>query len=422
MIDERSLHPPRGMNDWLPPQYDGLIDLMNKFALTAESFGYRRIETPVVENFEVLKAKAGPDIINEIYYFRDKAGRELGLRFDMTVPVARVVSYRQDLPKPIRFYYVTKVWRYDEPQQGRYREFHQYGVELIGSPTIMSDAEVLSLSIISLRNAGAVNVLAKVSDRRVIDYLLDKKGVSIQARAGVLRALDKRGKIEQEDIIKLLINEGIPRETASELVNAAGLEVPISEAGPTLKELGMSSELINYYESLPQLLDSYEVSQGVRLNLGIVRGLDYYTGFVFELFMSDFNLSVGGGGRYDNLIGIYSGQNVPATGFAIGVERVFLAMSTTQPPHVIDYYVYVTDQSLLDIAIKISNKLRLRGFRVIMDLGDKSLRAALDYASRLGSLKFIILGKREAQRGAIKVRDMELWQEEEVPISKILEN
>ncbi len=141
-MDERTLHPPRGMNDWLPPQYDGLVSLMAKFSAAAESFGYRRIETPAVENFEVLKAKAGSDVVNEIYYFKDKAGRELGLRFDMTVPpTARVVSYRQDLPKPIRFYYTTKVWRYDEPpQQGRYREFHQYGVELIGSSTTASDA------------------------------------------------------------------------------------------------------------------------------------------------------------------------------------------------------------------------------------------------------------------------------------------
>ncbi|WP_188596935.1 histidine--tRNA ligase [Thermocladium modestius] len=419
-MDERTLHPPRGMNDWLPPQYDGLVSLMAKFSAAAESFGYRRIETPAVENFEVLKAKAGSDVVNEIYYFKDKAGRELGLRFDMTVPTARVVSYRQDLPKPIRFYYTTKVWRYDEPQQGRYREFHQYGVELIGSSTTASDAEVLALSLISLQQAGAVDATAKVSDRRVIDRLLDRNGVPSRSRPGVLRALDKRGKISDEEIMKLIMDEGLSREAAHNLVAAASIDVPLPEAGNAIREAGAGDDLVNYHESLFHALDSYGVGKQIRLNLGIVRGLDYYTGFVFELFLKDYGLSVGGGGRYDDLIKIYSGQDVPATGFAIGVERVFLAMNSQASGNPVDYYVYAMDPSLMDIGIKLANSLRSRGFKVILDLGDKSLRSALDYASRLGSLKFVLIGKREVQQGLVRVRDMSLWQEEDVPLSKFM--
>lgn len=153
VFDDKDLRPVRGMKDLTPEEYYPMMQIFDKLARVAESFGYLRVETPALEHYEILKAKAGEDVINEIYYFKDKAGREVGLRFDMTVPVARVVSYRVDVPKPIRWYYITKVWRYDEPQHGRYREFHQFGIEFIGSSSVRADAEVLAVGVEALRRS-----------------------------------------------------------------------------------------------------------------------------------------------------------------------------------------------------------------------------------------------------------------------------
>jgi len=223
------LQPPRGMNDWTPDKYYSLMSIARRFSTVAESFGYSAIETPALEHLEVLKAKAGEEVINEIYYLRDKAGRELGLRFDMTVPVARVLSYRRDFPRPIRLYYVSKVWRYDEPQFGRFREFYQFGVEHVGSPTVQSDAEVLALAVKALEAVNLPQLMVRVSDRRVMDQVLEKLGINA-ARDAVLRVLDKRGKVPDEELVRLLVKEGVEEGKAKYLVDLAGVNTPIGES------------------------------------------------------------------------------------------------------------------------------------------------------------------------------------------------
>lgn len=418
-MEDWLLQPPRGMIDWTPDKYYGLINVASRLSRVAESFGYSAIETPALEHFEVLKAKAGEEVINEIYYLKDKAGRELGLRFDMTVPIARVVSYRRDLPRPIRLYYVSKVWRYDEPQFGRFREFYQFGVEHIGSPTVQSDAEVLALAIKALEAVNLPQLMVRVSDRRIMDYLLSKMGITAN-RDAVLRILDKRGKVPDEELTKLLIREGISEEYSERLVNIANVRVPIGDAGSELKRLGVSDELVSYIESLSNALSHYGVVDKVYLDLSIVRGLDYYTGFVFELYTDRLKLAVGGGGRYDELIKIYSGEDVPAVGFAIGIERVMLALGegiSHQPA--VDFYIYPIEQAYYGMGIKIADKLRSLGLRVVVDVGKPSLRSALEYAAKIGARKFIIIGRREAERGVVRIRDLETWSEEDVPLSKV---
>lgn len=419
-MEDWLLQPPRGMNDWTPDKYYSLITVASRLSKVAESFGYSAIETPALEHFEVLKAKAGEDVINEIYYLKDKAGRELGLRFDMTVPVARVLSYRRDFPRPIRLYYVSKVWRYDEPQFGRFREFYQFGVEHVGSPTVQSDAEVLALAVKSLESVNLPQLTVKVSDRRIMDQLLSKININT-AREPVLRVLDKRGKVTDDELIKLLIKEGIDKARAESLVAIASTRVPIVDSVRELRELGVGDNLINYVESLANALTDYGVANRVYLDLSIVRGLDYYTGFVFELYTDKIKLAVGGGGRYDELLKVYSGEDVPAVGFAIGIERVMLALGEGQgsiPP--VDYYIYPMEGSCYGMAVRIAEKLREGGLRVIVDVGKPSLRSALEYAARIKARKFIIIGRREIERSVVRVRDLETWSEEDIPLSKIL--
>ena len=424
VFDDKDLRPVRGMRDLTPEEYYPMLQVFDKLARVAESFGYLRVETPALEHYEILKAKAGEDVINEIYYFKDKAGREVGLRFDMTVPVARVVSYRVDVPKPIRWYYITKVWRYDEPQHGRYREFHQFGIEFIGSSSVRADAEVLAVGVEALRALGIGDFRVRINDRRVVDQLLSKLGISNELRPSVLRIMDKRGKVPDDELLKMLRDLGLSNDTAQEVLRLANTSEGIDKAVDSFREFGVSDEFIKYYNELIDLLDMYGVRNYMDLDMGIVRGLDYYTGIVFEMYVPDYKLSVGGGGRYDNLIEIYSGKPMPASGFAMGIERLLEVLeqrgTLKRVTPQIDYYVYVlgNDRNYLLLGYKLASNLRSRGNKVILDTGEKSLRSALEYASKINVKYFIIVGPKEVSQGFVKVRDMNNWSEREVPLSE----
>jgi histidyl-tRNA synthetase len=418
------LKPVRGMRDLTPEEYYPMLQIFDRLARVAESFGYLRVETPALEYYEILKAKAGEDVVNEIYYFRDKADREVGLRFDMTVPVARVVSYRVDLPKPIRWYYITKVWRYDEPQHGRYREFHQFGIEFLGSSSVRADAEVLTIGVESLKALELGDFRIRVNDRRIIEQLLARLGIPNDAKQGVLRIMDKRGKVPDDELERMLIGLGLTREVAQEVLRLANTTEGLNKVPDLLKELGVGDDFIKYYNDLVDFLGMYGVLDYMSMDLGIVRGLDYYTGIVFEMYVPDYKLSVGGGGRYDNLVEIYSGKPMPASGFAMGIERLMEVLEQRGsikrgfPP--IDYYIYVVgnDRNHIALGYKLAGRLRVQGNKAIVDTGEKSLRSALEYASKINVRYFVIVGPKEVSQGVVKVRDMATWSEKDIPLSE----
>ncbi|MEM3325914.1 MAG: histidine--tRNA ligase, partial [Thermoproteus sp.] len=369
-----------------------------------------------VEHFEVLARKAGREIVNEIYYFRDKAGRELGLRFDMTVPVARVLSYRLDEPKPVRWYYFTKVWRYDEPQHGRYREFYQFGVELIGSASPRADAEVIALMARSIEAVGLRDYLIKINDRAVMDRILASMGVE-GSREEVLRALDKRGKVPDEVLLEMLVEAGMRKESAEVLMGMISEPRPISEAPETFSKY--DKELGERYALLIKALEAYGVVDKTALDFSIVRGLDYYTGMVFEAFAGEYKLAVGGGGRYDNLIELYSGVKTPALGFAIGVERLMEAAGISRVDRPLEYYIYPITEEAYRTAVKVAEALRSKGASVAIDLGELTLKEALEHAAKTGVKYFVIIGKKELERGVVKIRDMAKRVEFEVELNRL---
>ncbi len=426
-MEETLLKPVRGMRDLLPEDYYPLLEVGNRLCKVAELYGYQRVETPAVEHFEILKAKAGEEVVNEIYYFKDKAGRELGLRFDLTVPIARVVSYRKDLPKPIRWYYFTKVWRYDEPQHGRYREFHQFGIELIGTSSVYADAEVLQLLSDSLRYVSLENFEIRINDRQVVEHILRNLGIdSNELKVSILRILDKRGKVSDEELRNMLTNLGLSVNIVDDLLNIANIKVPLEKSVDILEDLKVPEHIVQRYSVLIEELKTSNHISSMFYDFSIVRGLDYYTGFVFEVYVPEYRLAVGGGGRYDDLIRIYSGTEVPALGFAIGVERLVEALTLQnklpKPRLGPDFYIYVIKREgkLRELCYRIATELRKRGYKVIIENSDKSLRAALEYASKLGARYFIIVGPREVEQGKVKLRDLEKWEEKEIAINELL--
>ncbi len=407
--------PPRGMRDWLPPQFYALRHMEDVLSRVAESFGYRRVETPVVEHFEVLAKKAGREVINEIYYFKDKAGRDLGLRFDMTVPVARALSYSLDMPRPVRWYYFTKVFRYDEPQHGRYREFYQFGIELVGSASPRADAEVLQVLAESLSAAGAADYVVKINDRRAVDKMLETLGLSAY-RDAVYRALDKKLKLPREEVVAIMTSGGVSRDKAEKIYDMSS-EVALQDAVDLLA--GLDQSLGAHYAKLVKYLD---VSTGLgrfRFDMSIVRGLDYYTGIVFEAFAGEYKLAVGGGGRYDDLLELYSGIKTPALGFAIGVERLMEAVGLHSVEKPLDYYIYIFDDEAYPQAVAVAKKLRGAGFSVAVELGEKSLKDAFEYILKIGTRYLIIIGKKELERGVVKIRDLQRREEYERPINEL---
>lgn len=406
--------PPRGMRDWLPPQFYALRHMEETLSKVAEAFGYRRVETPVVEHFEVLAKKAGQEVVNEIYYFKDKAGRDLGLRFDMTVPIARVISYNLSLPRPIRWYYFTKVFRYDEPQHGRYREFYQFGIELIGSASPRADAEVLQVFTQALDAVGARSYIVKINDRRVVDKLLERLGVSAY-RDVIYRALDKKLKLSREEVIKLMAEGGVSLDTAERIYDIAE-EMSIEEAVNVITKL--DSGLGSFYNKLLKYLEAAVSLDKFRFDMSIVRGLDYYTGMVFEAFAGEYKLAVGGGGRYDDLLELYSGVKMPALGFAIGVERLMEAVGLEGVEKPLDYYIYIFDDDAYPHAVAIAKRLRSAGYSVVVELGEKNLKEVFEYILKIGTRYLIIIGKKELEKGVVKIRDLQRREEFEKPLSE----
>ncbi|MEM2475701.1 MAG: histidine--tRNA ligase, partial [Thermofilaceae archaeon] len=318
---------PRGTRDYLPEECRVRRKVLERLRSVFESYGYGEVVTPAFEHLELLSAKAGEEVVDQIYSFSDKAGRKLGLRFELTTPIARIVAERADLWKPVRFYYIQPVWRYEEPQRGRLREFWQAGVELIGLPGVMGDSEVVAVMVNALRKAGLTKFTVHVNDRRLIEGLLQWAGLDAERIPAALRVIDKLEKRGVEyvrsELGNMIRDSGRLSRLMEYLTSEDPLSLPIDDLPPAAREGAISLR-----ELLEELDESYGILSYVKPDLSIVRGLDYYTSLVYETKtpLGGELGSVAGGGRYDDLIKLVGGPPLPATGMAIGVERLIEAL------------------------------------------------------------------------------------------------
>ncbi|NPA86079.1 MAG: histidine--tRNA ligase [bacterium] len=401
------MRPVKGTRDILPEDWYFRERVAEKLCKVLESYGYRRIETPVLEHFEVLARKAGEEIKEEIYYFKDKAGRELGLRFDMTVPVVRIVASRPDIPLPIRWYYYSRVWRYDEPQRGRYREFWQVGAELLGIPGLEADVELLDL-ILACFGALELEVKIYVNSREIVEQLLALLGLE-QKKAELLRILDKKRKLaetEFEEEIKKICGE-----KANAVLEFANITAKLEKAIDVLQSLGLETQKL---ETLAELLKAAGIYNRIVFSADIVRGLDYYTGLCYEVYSDQFNLAIGGGGRYDNLVALYCGRHVPATGFALGFDRILslleqLGRAEKSVPK-IDYWIYYTAPEYYGLAVQLARALRKQGYSCVVEITGRKLKAVLSRISSMARF-LVILGKKEVEQGMFYVKNLETGEE-----------
>ena len=329
--------PLKGFRDFLPPAAAAREKVLGTIKTVFQTYGFLPLETPALEYKEVLTGKYGSEGDKLLYSFQDKGERDVAMRYDLTVPLARVVAeYQNELPMPFKRYQVAPVWRADRPQKGRFREFTQCDADVVGTSSIFADAEVIACFNTALQELGIGEVIIKINNRKVLDGLMRAAKIDAAKTADAIRALDKLEKIGEDAVRGELASAGIQTTQADELFNllGQGLEDPKDVLGK-LEGIDGAGELAELLEVLLQMgVKNYKV------DLTLARGLDYYTGTIFELVLPDAREfgSVAGGGRYDNLVGMFSrpaggqaGKKVPAVGGRLGIHPPISPPTPLQP-------------------------------------------------------------------------------------------
>lgn len=414
---------PRGMRDIEPKESTALEYVRQKFIETSKLFGFQFMEPSPIELVSVIETKSGPSIKNEIYYFKDKGEREIALRFDFTIGLTRYAVSQKSMRLPAKFSTFGGVWRYDEPQKGRYRFFHQWDVEIYGEPNTESDAEIIDFASKFFSNLKLQNITIEICDRGLIESYVKNifKTDSHEVIGDILRAVDKIQKKRKQEIIKEYQEKGY---SANDLAKA--LEFSQIKGTPQDIEKQIDVASLKNWDKILHLFESLK-NRGVenaRVNFGIVRGLDYYSGIVFEIFDSSSDLgALVGGGRYDTLTKAFGRTDMGATGAAGGVERIMHSLEkqgiTSLSINECVWVAFVNDE-MKKIAINTASGLRLRGIPAEVDLAGKSLRKQMDLAS--DSKYVIIVAPKEYSEGSVVIRNMNDGSEKQVKLDSLLSN
>ncbi|MFL6475556.1 MAG: histidine--tRNA ligase [Nitrososphaera sp.] len=398
---------PRGMRDLDPGEYANINYIRDRFFQVAGLFNFQIAEPSPIEMLATLEAKSGAAISNEIYAFTDKGGRNIALRFDLTIGLTRYVESRRDLKMPIKLASFAGVWRYDEPQAERYRYFHQWDIEIYGPPSQESDAEIIEFVNTFFTKLG-LKVKIEINDRQLIEeYVMKNLGIaSEEVMLEMFRAIDKVPK-KGADAVLVEYKERIDLSKMQALIEFSKLNGKADEIASrsNVKELDSWQRLV----SLMDLLKAKKV-EGARINLGIVRGLDYYSGIVFEAFDEiTGSAALVGGGRYDRLTEAFGRKDIGATGVAGGVERIAMALKRhgllkqDQRPLV---YIANATEEMRTKTIELVSSLRTDGIPVDYDMIGRTLRKQLEYASNKGAALVIIMAPDEIAAGQVILRSM----------------
>ncbi len=409
--------PPKGTRDFLPEDMKvrrWMFDIARK---VFEKYGFGEIETPAFESLELLEAKdaLGEEAVKDIYRFEDKAGRKLGLRFDPTTPIARIVATKRDLTMPLRWCYnFVRMWRYEDVTKGRYREFYQSGVEVIGAKSPEADALVLKVVIDYMRSLGIENFTLRINSRKILDMLADKLKLDQDKRVEVFRIIDKLDKQGKSKVRKELMAKGLKTDQIEIIMNFIGMKLD------EVKNY-LNVESLDIEEILENLLGDYR--NYVRFDASIARGLDYYTGFIFETLVqgSESLGSVASGGRYDNLIEKYGGQSTPATGVGIGVERLIEIVKEKFEKKQKLIYIAPVSKKEKQKANEIADTLREQELNVETDIMDRTLSAQLKYASAKKADFVVIVGEKDFANKQVTLRDMKDGSEIKADVATLAE-
>ncbi len=411
------------MKDFTFDEFNKIEFIRTKFLETARIFGFKLMEPSPIELLSVLEAKSGSSIREEIYNFHDKGDREIALRFDFTVGLTRFISSQKTMKLPAKFSSFGGVWRYDEPQKGRYRFFHQWDLEIYGKLTLDSDAEIIEFTSRFFENLKLQNIIINISHRKLVESFINKifQSSDSNVMTDMLRAIDKIQKKSKSDILTEFEKKGYAEDKLQQILDFSEIKGSPNEISSMLNvtDLDGWNDLIQLYESL-----NARGVNNIQINFGIVRGLDYYSGIVFEAFDGSSDLgSLVGGGRYDNLPSTFGRTDIGATGVAGGVERIILTLDEQGILNISDEtrvsVLYANDDVKKD-AINITSKLRQLRIPVDIDLNGRSLKKQME--NSLNSKFVVIVAPNEISQGNIILKNMLKRTEEEIPLTKLYSN
>ncbi len=411
-----------GFRDFYPDEFAFRHHILTTWRQVARRYGFEEYDGPPLEALDLYTAKSGEEIVGQLYAFTDKGGRDVALRPEMTPTLARMLAARaRGMKKPIRWFSMPQLFRYERQQRGRLREHFQLNCDLIGEPGPLGDAEIIALAVDVMRAFGltARDVRVRISDRRLLGALLDEAGVPPAQAGAAYQLLDKLGRGEAETARKAMRGAGVPEAVVSRLEGVRAIRTWADLERDFPAAAAHAEPLWRVFGAL----DRMGLGDFLDLDLTIVRGLAYYTGTVFELFDAGFSLrAICGGGRYDQLLGALGGEDLPALGFGMGdvVLGELLRERNLVPPYTAGLDVFVaavTEADLADV-LALAHELREAGLRVEYPLSPSALGKQLKLADARGASHALVLGPDDRARGEVLWRDLGSGAQQAVPRSR----
>jgi histidyl-tRNA synthetase len=415
--------PARGMRDFLPDDVRRRAHVIGIIARVYERYGFEPLETPAVENLETLLGKYG-DEGNQLIFKILKRGEheasgqaDLALRYDLTVPLARVIAHHQaKLPRLFKRFQIQPVWRADRPARGRFREFYQCDVDALGSTSPVVEAELCAAVSDALVELGFADFVIRLNHRQLLASILTASGVPPGLHGSALVAVDKLDKIGPDGVAAELRERGVSEGADATLLRAFkpadGPDAELARLAAFVSGDGAGVAAVDNLRQIVTLTSGTKAEGRIRIDPSLARGLSYYTGAIMEIAVADLAGSLGGGGRYDNLVGMFLGQEVPACGFSLGLERILVVMGERNmfPPALAraaaDVMVSVFDQKDLGAAMTLAGRLRADGLRVLVYPDADKIGKQIKYADSRGIPFVALLGSNEVSAGTVTVKDL----------------
>ena len=433
LIEPRLL---KGFRDYLPVHEKARVKALDQIRKTFELFGFEPLQTPTLEYADILAGKYGEEGELSMYRFTDNGEREVAMRYDLTVPLARVVAqYQQDLPRPFKRYQIAPVWRTENTQKGRYREFLQCDADIVGADIGIADAECIALVEQVMHSLSIPKFITKVSNRKILNAIMHTAHVPAEKILDAIRAIDKIDKVGANGVREELEEKiGMKPHEAEGLIRLASTKVPDIGTLKTFmneyilkEEQGKQgfAELNSVFTALKEL-----GVQNVEIDLSLARGLDYYTSTIFETIITTtpdsrrFG-SIAGGGRYDRLLALFTGKDIPSVGASIGIDRLFSAMEElgmTNITNIVKVLVLNIDAKYEPEYLQLLRTLRTAGIASEMVYKQTDLKKQFAYAESKSIPYGIIIGEDEMKKGHATIRNLQTRKQNTVPLSEVVQN
>jgi len=416
----------KGVKDWYGQDAILRNEIKDTLRRVFERYGYNPLETPMIERTETMKFKGGEEIQKEIFTLKDQGRRDLALRFDQTLPLARFIASNKDIKFPFKRYVIGEVFRDGptQPEQGRYRVFTQCDVDILGVKDMIAEAELLALAQDCFKELGLGNITIKINNRKLLDGILDYAGVPSSKKIETIIILDKMDKIGIEGV-KKEIRSLLPKEKVDKLISAITKAKNNDGTYEKLTKIILSKNGKQGLDEIKQLLDYSNNLNFIEFDPSLARGLDYYTGTTIEVFLKDRSVvksAVLAGGRFDNMIGAFAGskKEIPAVGFSFGLGRIAMILNDFKKNlKSSNTELYLIPINTSDKCLKIAYSLRNQGLNVDMELKGRRMGQAITYADSFGIPYAGIIGEDEIKEDSITIKNLKTREQKKIKINEV---